>query len=324
MNARDDLVGQLAALRHGVALALAPRRMLVEITGEERTVWAERLLSVPVADLPEGRARRGTLMDGKGKLRCDLRVARPPGGASLLFDLPASHAAPLLRVLDMYILRDKVALVDRSADLSALSVLGPGAAACLERAGLPVARDDEAHVRDDVLCLASRQYGVPGCDLFVPRGRLSALADALREAGARQVGEEALECARLAAGVPRFDLDLADGVIPLEAGFDDAVSTTKGCYPGQEVVARIVNLGQVARRLARLSAEAGAPPAPGTPLHGTGERDGQEVGRVTSSARQPDDGRVTALGFVRRALLAPGTTLRAGDLELRVQGEARP
>jgi folate-binding Fe-S cluster repair protein YgfZ len=96
------------------------------------------------------------------------------------------------------------------------------------------------------------------------------------------------------------------------------VSVTKGCYPGQEVVARITNLGQVARKLLRLSAPGRVELAPGTALVGMGERAGQDAGKLTSAAWDPLAERTVALGFLKRAFWPAGSVVRAGDAELTV------
>jgi len=330
------LAEQLAALRDGAAVATPGLRALVGVGGRDATDWLDRLSSAPVKDLPAGCCRDATLMDGKGKLRADLRLIRPaPDGAwsdEWLLEIPASHAPALLRVLDMFILRDQVELRDRTASHAWLAVLGPRAAGVMEAADLPrpaACDGDGAAVVDassEALVLPSRLYGAPGFDLALPASGVEALRARLVAAGATSVEREALAIVRLEAGVPWFAEDLSDGVIPLEAGLDAAVSITKGCYPGQEVVARISNLGQVARKLMRLSAEwsGGEPPAlaGGTMLAGTGERAGQEAGKLTSFAHDPTRRRTLALGFVRRAYWAPGTRVAAGAAELQVEADA--
>jgi len=327
---------QLAALREGAAVAAPDLRAVVGVSGPDTLDWLERLVSAPVKDLPAGCCRWATLMDGKGKLRADLRLIRPPGGEWLL-EIPASHAPALLRVLDMYILRDRVELQDRTASHGFVALLGPRAGDVLAACGLPrpeacggdgavAAGGDGAVGAPGVLVMPSRLYGAPGFDLLLPAAGREALRARLVAAGAVPVERTALQIARLEHGVPWFAEDLADNVIPLEAGLDDHVSITKGCYPGQEVVARISNLGQVARKLVRLTAEwsGGAPPelAAGV-LTGTGEHAGKEAGKLTSLAHDETRRRTVALGFARRAFWAPGTRLAAGAVELQVEGDAR-
>jgi folate-binding protein YgfZ len=313
-----ELAADLDALRAGCAVAEPGLRTAVAVSGPDHRDWLDRLTSMPVKELPPGRAQWTTLMDGKGKLRADLRVLAPAADGVLL-ELPASHHAALLRVLDMYILREKVTLGDLSRSHRFVAVLGPQAGAALRAAGLPEPKDDEALAAPGVLAAArSRLFGAPGADLLVEAGAADELLARLQRGGARAVSVDALQIARLEQGVPWFAEDLADGVIPLEAGLDEHVSITKGCYPGQEVVARIKNLGQVARRLVRLSGAGEHALATGAALVGTGAREGQEAGKVSSSAVDPVARRTLALGYVRRAFWEPGMVLRAGDAELTV------
>jgi folate-binding protein YgfZ len=325
---------ELDALREGAAVATPGLRSVVAVDGPDHLEWLDRISSRTVADLPPGRCVWATLMDGKGKLRCDWRILRPREEGGLLLDLPASHHAALLRVLDMYILREKVVLTDLGASHRFVSVLGPRAGEVLAAAGLPQPAQDEVlappteraevapqmrALPDDVLLAApSGSYGVPGTDLLVPADSEPAFIERLVQAGGRRVGLAALDVERIARGVPWFAPDLSDGVIPLEAGLDEHVSITKGCYPGQEVVARISNLGQVARRLVRLSTPGNHAPATGTPLLGTGEAEGREAGKLTSAAYDPTLGRTLALGYARRAFWTAGTLLAAGGVQWEV------
>jgi folate-binding protein YgfZ len=166
--------------------------------------------------------------------------------------------------------------------------------------------------------LTSRHFGAPGADLLVPIGEIEPLLAQLVAAGAVRVERPALEALRIARGVPWWPADLAPDVIPLEAGLAADVSITKGCYPGQEVVARITNLGQVARKLLRLSAPGRHELASGTVLTGTGEQAGKEAGKLTSVAWDPLADRTVALGFVRRPWWKDGTVVQAAGSELEV------
>jgi glycine cleavage system aminomethyltransferase T len=308
-----SLSEQLAALREGAAVAVPGLRAVVAVRGPDAADWLERLCSAPVKDLPEGCGRWATLMDGKGKLRADLRVVRLPGGEWLL-EIPASHAPALLRVLDMYILRDQVELQDRSSSHAWLALLGPRAGAVLAEHGLPRpeacgADGTVASAGGGALVLPSRLYGVPGFDLLVPAPGSGALRDRLVAAGAVPVELPALQIVRIEQGVPWFAEDLADNVIPLEAGL--------------EVVARISNLGQVARKLLRLSVDWGGGEAPALqrgPLQATSAAEG---GVLTSFAHDPVRRRSVALAYVRRAFWQPGTVLSLGGVALRVDGDAR-
>jgi folate-binding protein YgfZ len=153
-----------------------------------------------------------------------------------------------------------------------------------------------------------------GFDLFIERGQAAALWDALTAVGARAVGFDALEILRIEAGLPRYGLDMDETNIVTEAGLDDAVSYTKGCYAGQEIIARIHWRGRVAKRLAglvfedRREVESGARVLAG---------DGKEIGRITSETLSPRLGQRVALAYIKYDYLTPGTQTRVitGDAQ---------
>jgi folate-binding protein YgfZ len=151
--------------------------------------------------------------------------------------------------------------------------------------------------------------GVRGHDLFVERAHAADLREALTAAGAVRADHEAAEAVRVESGRPLFGADMDEDTIPLEAGIEDrAISFTKGCYVGQEVIIRVMHRGggRVARKLVGLTPDAAAPdalPPAGTVLRAAG----REVGRLTSVVRSPALGRAIALGYVARDLAQPGT-----------------
>ena len=149
-------------------------------------------------------------------------------------------------------------------------------------------------------------------DLVLPVDAAAEAWAAAVNAGAVPVGHHALEHARIEAGVPAPGAELNDRVNPLEAGLAEFVSFTKGCYVGQEVIARLDTYDKVQRRLVRLDAPEGT--APGESLT-SGTR---TAGWVTSVSGLPENGRSAALGYVRKAFIEPGTVLSAGVGEVTV------
>jgi folate-binding protein YgfZ len=152
------------------------------------------------------------------------------------------------------------------------------------------------------------QLGVPGFCVYLEPSRERDLIAALVEAGAREVSRDAIEAARIEAGYPIFGVDMTDDTIPLEAGIEDrAISMSKGCYVGQEVIIRVLHRGhgRVARKLVNLRIDSAVPPR-GSRLFAA-DRD---VGFVTSAAESPRLGTI-ALGYVHRDFVAPGTTIEA-------------
>jgi folate-binding protein YgfZ len=254
----------------------------------------------------------------------DLRVFEV--GDMALLELRAEEAAALLEKLDAFVFTEDVKLGDLSEAFAEIRVAGPSAArvvsAVLGRGGVPALSADDlaawgefrnARASFDgqvVLVAATRELGVPGFDLFVERQNAARLAVALQEAGAAAMSEDAAEALRIEAGIPRFGVDMDADTIPLEAGIEGrAISFTKGCYPGQEVIIRVVHRGggRVAKRLVGLALAGEGVPAAGTPLR-AGEK---EVGKIRSAAWSPALSRPLALAYVHRDFTEPGTELAA-------------
>ena len=150
--------------------------------------------------------------------------------------------------------------------------------------------------------------GEPGFDVYVETAHAAALTSALTAAGVAALDRDTAEAIRIEAGVPRFGRDMDEDTIPLEAGIETrAISFSKGCYVGQEVIIRVLHRGhgRVARKLMGLRIESGAVPSAGTPV-----RDGtREIGHVTSSAQSPAAKQPVALAYLHRDFLTPGTTV---------------
>src|SRR5206468_5865573 len=149
----------------------------------------------------------------------------------------------------------------------------------------------------EAIVIRSDEAGVRGFDLAIDAAQASSLVRALYEAGAVSADADDAEIVRIESGRPRFGVDMDDETIPLEAGIEDrAISRTKGCYVGQEVIIRVLDRGhgRVARRLVGLAFAAETPPVPGAKIS-VGDR---EVGRVTSAVQSPALGRPIGLGYV--------------------------
>jgi tRNA-modifying protein YgfZ len=161
-----------------------------------------------------------------------------------------------------------------------------------------------------VFVAGCRALGGPGFDIYCAGDRVTDVAARLFAAGAHDITADAWDTLRIEAGLPLFGVDMDTETIPLEAGLEDhAISQTKGCYVGQEVIIRILHRGggRVVRRLVGWSAEAASPedtvpPAPGTPI----AIDGKAIGRVTSAAWSPTLGRLVGLGYTHRDHADPG------------------
>lgn len=286
-------------------------------------------------DVLAGHGVYAALLTAKGKMITDLRLfwRGSPDAPVLLLDMAAAGYAGALTHLRKF-LPPRLARVEELTEVTGmLTVLGPRAAAVVSReaAGLRVdAAELEALGEDEyrvvgpepgssVLVVRTGDVGVPAFDIIADRGTTAALWDALLRAGARPVGCGVWDTLRIEAGRPAYGADMTEDTLPVEAGIESrAISYTKGCYTGQEVIVRIRDRGHINWKLRGILLGEGPAPAPGTGLFAPGSH--RAVGRVTSVAQSPRFGQAIALGYVRREV-EPPAALRlgsAGGREVRV------
>jgi folate-binding protein YgfZ len=306
---------EVAAVRAGAGLFRPGGRGLLRVAGGDRVRWLDGMVSNDVASLAPGPERSGCralLLTRQGRIVADPHVLLRPDAFWL--ELPRAALAHTREVLDRFIIADDVTLEDASDAAERLSIEGPRAAATLAPELADHACGELSLGGHEVVVAA---YGLAGAgrQLFVPPGATDAVVSALLEASPELVeaGAEALEILRIEAGVPALGPELDEEVLPAEARLEGAVSTTKGCYTGQEVVARMASRGRVSHLLVGLRFEGDAPPLPGSAL----EHEGKAVGEITSACTSPSEGAI-ALAFVRSAQAEPGTCLDAGGRPARV------
>jgi len=283
--------------------------------GGDRTAFLHALLTNDVAALGPGRGTYGTLLTPQGRMIADFHLfARPD---YIIADVPAAAAQSLATDFDRLIFAEDASVVDVSASLVQLSVIGGGAPAIVARSleidadalrdlaigsQLEVAEGFVARTDDAVL---------PGYDLLIPAERETAVTETLTWAGAVSLTDELFTALRVDAGRPLFGVDMDSDTIPLEAGLlDRAISTTKGCYVGQEVIIRVLHRGggRVARRLVKIKFNNDASGLrSGTKLH-IADR---ETGHLTSLAPALDDSGFIALGYLRREFAEVGQEVLA-------------
>jgi aminomethyltransferase len=315
---------QAAAARRGAGLFSLAERGLVRVAGSDRVRWLDGMVTNDVAGLGDGPRDSGCaalLLTRQGRILADLHVLRRPG--ALWLELAAGAVAPVLAHLERFVIADDVALSEGGADTSILGLEGPEAPAILASAagrdpGLAPDACAEAEIAGDSVVVAA--FGVSGeaaYRIFCPRGASSRIAMALeaagRERGLVRAGAEALEILRIEAGVPLLFAELDESVLPAEAGLLGAVCSTKGCYVGQEVVARLASRGAVKHRLVGLRFEGEGLPPIGAPL----EVEGREQGELTSACRSPAAGAI-GLGFLRVPCDEAGTRVLAAGSAGRV------
>jgi folate-binding protein YgfZ len=308
---QDNSTGY-AALGAGAGLIDRSPVGRITLTGADRRSYLQGLLTNDIDALTPGTGCYAALLTAQGRMIADMRVLEI--GDAVLLDV-APHVTETVRAhLDRFVFSEDVQVRDVTGERAEIGVYGPAAPPLVSRVtnvpldDLPLFGSRQATWdASPLLVVRSDEAGVGGYDMVVDRAAADALSRALIAAGAVPVDQEAAEVVRIEAGRPRFGQDMNEDTIPLEAGIEDrAISRTKGCYVGQEVIIRVLDRGhgRVARRLVGLSLPPDAPvPAPGAPI-ASGER---EIGRVTSAVRSPALGRPIALGYVHRDFVSPGT-----------------
>jgi folate-binding protein YgfZ len=236
-------------------------------------------------------------------------------GGMILLDVPAETLEATIQRLEQFIFTEDVRVGSLAESLSGVWLHGPHAASVLEQV-ITGARGlnewaDYRHSQFEfgdspVSVVRINQLGVPGFCVYVERAREQMLVAALRDAGAAVVSDDAIAAARIEVGYPVFGVDMTDDTIPLEAGIESrAISFSKGCFVGQEVIIRVLHRGhgRVARKLVSLRIN-GQRPEPGAKLY-AGER---EAGFVTSAGESPRSGTI-ALGYAHRDFIVAGSEL---------------
>jgi len=288
---------QLSAARDQAAVGPVQRAGFLCFTGADARAYLHRMSTQDLARLRPGQAAYTAFLTAKGHLVAEGHVLAEEGGLLLAVD-PAALAEARAH-LEKYVVMDDVEVADLSGALGVLPVLGPAAERRLASRG-------------GARRVAGGRRGVPAVDLWLPPPEAEALRAALAGEGLPALDEPALDALRILGGQARFGPDLDAARLPMEAGLTGAaISFTKGCYVGQEIVVRATARGQLQRGLVQLALPPDA--GPGTALRAGGA----EVGVVTSAADTPE-GRV-GLGYLRRAHWRAGERLAAGEGEARVR-----
>jgi folate-binding protein YgfZ len=316
---------QYRALREAAGIVDRSHRGKLLLTGNDRRSYLQGQLTNDIAALESGTGCYAALLTPQGRMIADMRVLEL--GAAVSIDLEPGVTATVRDRLDQFIFGEDVQVADASEERALVGVYGPRADEVLSRAwkargagngSLSPAQldamDVHANVRLEsegghVVIVRSEEIGLAGFDLFVERSAAEGIRGALRAAGATDIDADVAEICRVESGRPLFGVDMDDDTIPLEAGIEDrAISLTKGCYVGQEIIIRVLHRGhgRVARRLVGLTLDS----SNSAPSRGDRIRSGdREIGRVTSAVVSPALGRAIALGYVHRDFTEPGTAV---------------
>lgn len=303
-----DPAGEHAAVRTAAGLLDRSHRGKIEALGRHRASFLQGMLTNDVKVLGPGQGCWAAFLDPHGKVVSLLVVHALED--RLVLELDPGLTAKTLTALDRYLISERVEFRDASGEWGILGCHGPAARSMVEaliQSPLPELPPwhhvhqalDGARLR----VVRAEATGEEGYDLWLPVDRLAEAWERLAALGARPVGQEALDILRVEAGIPWYGADVDDGTLAHEAPLEAAISYTKGCYIGQEVVARVTYRGHVNRKLVGFVLDDG-------PLPGRGDRvvvGGKEVGWITSAVASPALGRGIALGYLRREHWEPGT-----------------
>jgi folate-binding protein YgfZ len=285
------------------------------LTGEQAREFLDGQVSNDVVTLAAGHGRYATLLTNKGRMLGDLRALAVGDGALLVLCERVALQA-LFDQVRRGLIGWRAELHKRTLELGLLSLVGPRSEAIARAAGLPIPGEEEHDVAGTASTYVVRTDG--GLDVLPEAARTAEVRAALLAAGAVEAPEEVAEIVRVEHGRPRYGIDLDESVMPAEAGIvERAVSFTKGCYVGQETVARLHWKGKPNRHLRGLKLSEPVAEGAAVTVAGTEGAEAREVGRVGSSVVSPTAGPI-ALAILRREV-APGDQVLVGERAVEAQ-----
>ena len=317
----DELFEYAVVRERGAGLIDLSSRGRFLVSGSEAVQFLNGLITNDMKTLDQNRWMPAAFPNVQGRLLASVRVVRfkddPTGGksaASFLIDTEAATHSNVLKTIERFTLAGDFRVVDVTAETALISVQGKRAAEIIRfvlgAAAAETLRGGATQIdwqQEQVTVLHATHSGEDGFDLLVKAEGARALWNALRDAGARPVGHNAQDILRIEAGIPLYSKDMDETNVVTETGLDDSVSYTKGCYIGQEIIARIKYRGHVAKKLSGLVLEKAANPTQSWKVHSS---DDKEIGRLTSTTYSPHLGRTIALCYLKYDYLTPGTEVK--------------
>ena len=305
------------AVREGGAglIDLSAARGRIRVSGSEATMFLNGLITNDVKNLAQNRWMPAVFPTVQGRLIGAVRVIRGSEPAFLIDTETASHEA-VLKTISKFTLAGDFKVADVTTETALLTVQGQGAAEILQKVFDEPVSDlpqngvvETAWQNVPVTIIRASHTGEDGFDIVIDSSQKAELRQALEAASAQPIGEDTFEILRVEAGIARFGQDMDETNVVPETNLDDAVSYTKGCYVGQEIIVRIKHRGHPAKKLTRLRFETDQQIEAGAVIRST---ENQEIGRVTSAVISPKRGSI-GLGYVRYEYLAEGTRVVVGD-----------
>jgi len=313
-------------VRERVAFLDRDDRGLIVVSGSDRATYLQGLLTNDIVGLESGAGCYAAFLTPQGRMITDLFVYEL--GDVMLLALPRPQKDVVLAKLDQLVFTEDVQLGDVTETFLPTAIVGPSAAAAVADI-LSLATDDldtmpehgnrrVAFEGRPVILTRTSDMGVLGFDAYVESAKADVFRTALVNKGVSHLDPETVEVIRIEAGIPKFNQDMDENTIPLEAGIESrAISFSKGCYVGQEVIIRVLHRGhgRVARKLVGLVAAGEGKPSIGARV----TSNGREIGNVTSAVISPTLRRPIALAYLHRDFLAEGTAVMIDGVDASVE-----
>jgi folate-binding protein YgfZ len=297
-------------LRESAACLDLSARGKIRVTGEDRARLLHAMTTQDVQSLTPGHGCYAFFLNAQGRILGDVNIFCRED--SFLLDTEPETRQKLYDHIDHYIIADDVTLEDLTGEMSTIAVEGPQAAAVLERLGAPIPEADYAtRAWNEAIVARVSSTGAGGYFIFLPPGKKPGLIAAL---DIPEATPEDARTVRIERGKPRYGEEITERYLVQETDQLRAVSFSKGCYLGQEIVERVRSRAQIHRVLRRLVIDATEPPPAGTKLK-SGDADSAEI---ASAVYSPVLGKVAALAYVRTQFAEPGTEMRLGDARVVV------
>jgi len=320
----DELLEYAAVREGGVGLLDLSARGRLLVKGSEAIAFLNGLITNDMKKLAENQWMPAVFPNVQGRLLASVRIIRTADDTAgktaqptfIIDTEPASHDR-VFQTIQKFTLAGDFHVADLTGETVLLSVQGRAPAAKLANVlgasdvGIDVGSVTQIIWQNNpILVIRATHTAADGFDLLVRNSYAEQLWQAVLMAGARPVGYDAQEILRVEAGIPRYHQDMDDTTVVTETNLDEAVSYTKGCYVGQEIIARIKYRGHVAKKLRGLAFEKPAKVASGTSIK---SKDDKEIGQITSSVYSPHLGRRLALGYVKFDYIAAATEVKTSD-----------
>jgi folate-binding protein YgfZ len=315
MDAAATVAKGYRGLRESAAWMDLSARGKIRVLGEDRARLLHAMTTQDIQSLTPGHGAYAFFLNAQGRILGDVNVFCRED--CFLLDTEPETRQKLFDHIDRYIIADDVTLEDATGEMATVAIEGTQAAAILERLGAPVPEadyDTRAWAGMTIARVSSTAAG--GFFVFLNPAKKAGLIAAIEAEGIVEATPDDARAVRLEHGRPRYGEEITERYLVQETAQLQAVSFSKGCYLGQEIVERVRSRAQIHRVLRRMEVDTPEAPAAGSKLKSA---DGQaDAGEIASAAFSPALGKVTALGYVRTQFAEPGTELRLGDVRVLV------